>query len=225
MSTSWRPSGGWRICGAWRRVSGRLSSSSVACIPTIVKRWAAIIRVPVPPVGIRRICWEMPSRGTSAMPARAPCSNLRLCPPALQVSVLGIILAGARTRAFLLLKAPSGETTNGADRKNVIMGSRGEGRPGGVHVAWRGLVGLLVLVVALFDWNALRPGVSEKASDALQRPVAIEGDLNVDWQWRSGWLPWPHVTARNIVAGQPEGFSGGDEAMARIEYLGLAINP
>lgn len=88
-----------------------------------------------------------------------------------------------------------------------------------------GLVALLVLVVALFDWNALRPWVSEKASDALQRPVAIEGDLDVDWQWRSGWLPWPHVTARNIVAGQPEGFSGGDEAMARIEYLGLAINP
>src|SRR5690606_41547504 len=88
-----------------------------------------------------------------------------------------------------------------------------------------GLVALLVLVVALFDWNALRPWVSEKASDALQRPVAIEGDLGVDWQWRSGWLPWPHVTARNIVAGQPVGFSGGDEAMGGTEYFGVSINP
>src|SRR5690606_11990127 len=82
------------------------------------------------------------SRGTSAMPARAPCSNLRLCPPELQVSVLGINLAGPRTRAFLLLKAPSGETTNGADRKNFIMGSRGVGRPGGAAGACRSPVRL-----------------------------------------------------------------------------------
>lgn len=88
-----------------------------------------------------------------------------------------------------------------------------------------GLVVLLAIFVALFNWNYLRPWVSEKASDALQRPVAIEGDLDVDWQWRSGGLPWPHITAREVVVGHPEGFAGGDDDMARIEYLAVDINP
>ena len=54
-----------------------------------------------------------------------------------------------------------------------------------------GLLALLVLVVALFDWNRLRPMVEEKASEALQRPVSIEGDLEVDWQWRDGFYRGP----------------------------------
>lgn len=97
-------------------------------------------------------------------------------------------------------------------------------------IAWvaAGLIGLVVLAVvfvALFDWNHLRPWVGEKASDALQRPVAIEGDLDVEWQWRGGGLPWPHITARQIVAGHPEGFTGSDDDMARVDYLALSINP
>lgn len=87
------------------------------------------------------------------------------------------------------------------------------------------LIVLLVVIVAVFDWNHLRPWVAETASTALQRPVTLEGDLDVDWRWRSGALPWPHITARNIVVGHPEGFAGGDEAMARVDYLALAINP
>src|SRR5690606_12718951 len=84
---------------------------------------------------------------------------------------------------------------------------------------------LLVLIVALFDWNRLRPMVSEKASEALQRPVSIEGDLDVDWQWRDGFLPWPYITANNIVVGHPEGFAATQENMGEIEYLSVAINP
>lgn len=87
------------------------------------------------------------------------------------------------------------------------------------------LVALLALVIAIFDWNVLRPWLAEKASDALQRPVAIEGNLDVDWSWRSGGLPWPHITARQLVAGQPEGVTGQDEAMAQVDYLALTINP
>ena len=87
------------------------------------------------------------------------------------------------------------------------------------------LLALLVLVVALFNWNYLRPYVEEKASDALQRPVSIEGDLDVDWQWRGGIIPWPQITAHDIVAGHPEGFSGTHDEMGRIARLSLSVNP
>ncbi len=88
-----------------------------------------------------------------------------------------------------------------------------------------GLAALLALAVALFDWNRLRPWVAGKASEALQRPVSIEGDLDVDWQWRDGVLPWPHITAGGLVARNPEGYSGGQDDMARIDYLALSVNP
>ena len=88
-----------------------------------------------------------------------------------------------------------------------------------------GLLALLVLVIALFNWNYLRPTVEERASAALQRPVSIEGDLDVDWQWRDGWIPWPHITANEITVGHPEGFVGSGENMASIEYLALSLNP
>lgn len=87
------------------------------------------------------------------------------------------------------------------------------------------LLVLLVAIVAIFDWNYLRPWVAEQASKALQRPVSIEGDLDIDWQWRGGALPWPHVTARDIVARPPQGFSGGHDEMVRVNYLALDINP
>lgn len=88
-----------------------------------------------------------------------------------------------------------------------------------------GLAALLVVVVAIFDWNRLRPWVAGKASAALQRPVSIDGDLDVDWQWRDGILPWPRITARKLVAGNPEGYAGEHEQMASIDYLALSINP
>lgn len=88
-----------------------------------------------------------------------------------------------------------------------------------------GLVILLVLVVAVFDWNHLRPKVEQQASAALQRRVSIEGDLEVEWRWEDGWLPWPHITANDVVIAQPEGFSGTGEEMARVDYLALSLNP
>ncbi len=97
--------------------------------------------------------------------------------------------------------------------------------------AWAGaglaaLVLLLVVVIAVFDWNRLRPWVAAKASEALQRPVAIEGALDLDWRWRSGMLPWPHITAEKVVVDHPEAYSGArGEQMAQIAYLALDINP
>lgn len=88
-----------------------------------------------------------------------------------------------------------------------------------------GVLLLLIITLALFDWNRLRPWVEEKASAALRRPVSIEGELDVEWEWRGGGLPWPHISGRDIVVAHPEGFSGTGEHMARVNYLALSVNP
>jgi uncharacterized protein involved in outer membrane biogenesis len=72
------------------------------------------------------------------------------------------------------------------------------------------LVIVLVLVIAFFDWNRLKPTINEKVSDAIGRPFAINGDLSVHWQWDEEdqgwrhWVPWPHVSAENIVVANTE---------------------
>lgn len=76
------------------------------------------------------------------------------------------------------------------------------------------LLAALVLAVLLFDWNRLRPIINEKASEALDRPFAIEGDLSVDWRrypgasgWR-GWVPWPIIAAEQLRMGNPDWAEG-----------------
>lgn len=76
----------------------------------------------------------------------------------------------------------------------------------GVLVA---LIILLVIIIATFDWNRLKPTINEKVSTELHRPFAIRGDLGVVWErqkqetgWRS-WIPWPHVHAEDIMLGNP----------------------
>src|SRR3954470_18263395 len=71
---------------------------------------------------------------------------------------------------------------------------------------------IAVIFVATFDWNRARPWLNEKASDALDRPFAIRGDLTVEWQlparhmsggdatWRD-MIPWPHLVARDVHMG------------------------
>ncbi|MBB3102003.1 AsmA family protein [Azomonas macrocytogenes] len=72
------------------------------------------------------------------------------------------------------------------------------------------LVLVLVIVIATFDWNRLRPTINEQVSQALNRPFAIEGNLAVGWQrasteagWR-GWIPWPHISAEKLRLGNPD---------------------
>lgn len=68
----------------------------------------------------------------------------------------------------------------------------------------------LVIVVATFDWNRVKPTLNEKVSAALHRPFAIKGNLAVLWQrepdqggWRA-WLPWPHFVAEDLTLGNPD---------------------
>ena len=71
------------------------------------------------------------------------------------------------------------------------------------------LIIVLVIIIATFDWNRLKPTINRKVSAELNRPFAIRGDLGVVWErqptergWRS-WVPWPHVHADDIILGNP----------------------
>ncbi|MFK7701850.1 AsmA family protein [Pseudomonas caspiana] len=82
-------------------------------------------------------------------------------------------------------------------------------------LAWTGAILLLVLavlvvVIATFDWNRIKPTLNEKVSEALHRPFAINGNLAVIWGrepeeggWRA-WVPWPHFVAEDLSLGNPE---------------------
>jgi len=99
------------------------------------------------------------------------------------------------------------------------------------------LVAILVIAVifiATFDWNRARPWLDEKASDALDRPFAIRGDLTVQWQlparhmagvdttWRD-MIPWPHLVARDVHLGNPIGMPQVDAAS--IAEGSFSLNP
>lgn len=69
---------------------------------------------------------------------------------------------------------------------------------------------LLVIAIATFDWNRVKPTLNAKVSEALHRPFAINGNLDVRWQrepeqggWRA-WLPWPHFIAEDLTLGNPD---------------------
>ncbi len=97
------------------------------------------------------------------------------------------------------------------------------------------LILLLVAFIALFDWNRLKPTINERASAALDRPFAINGDLSVHWGrtddsagWRS-WIPTPIIRANDIKIGNPEwvgdksndGFASVDQAQVAVHLLPL----
>ena len=65
--------------------------------------------------------------------------------------------------------------------------------------AWTGAILLLVLavlvvVIATFDWNRIKPTLNEKVSEALHRPFAINGNLAVIWA-----VSYTHLTLPTIL--------------------------
>ena len=92
-------------------------------------------------------------------------------------------------------------------------------RKGGKHKAlWvvAGVLALLLVALAVLaqgNWNAIRPWVNDKVSEATGRHFAIEGDLSTDWTWPQplvpGWQRWiPGLTvhARQVVLGNRPDF-------------------
>jgi len=87
----------------------------------------------------------------------------------------------------------------------------------------------LVIFIATFDLNRLKPTINEKVTAELHRPFAINGDLGVQWMrqpdqvgWRS-WIPWPHLHAEDVVLGNPPDVPG--DYTARIKRVEASISP
>lgn len=94
---------------------------------------------------------------------------------------------------------------------------------------------VLLIVVATFDWNRMKPFISDKVSQAIGRPFAINGDLSVDWQrdrtgsWLGSLLPWPEFTAKQITIGNPDWaaqpqFAQLDAVQFRLSPLALLMH-
>jgi uncharacterized protein involved in outer membrane biogenesis len=91
------------------------------------------------------------------------------------------------------------------------------------------LIVVAILVIALFDWNRLKPFINNKVSQAIGRPFAINGDLTVDWQrdrrghWLSSLVPWPEFTARDISIANPDWAQ--QPQFARLKALRFRLSP
>ena len=91
------------------------------------------------------------------------------------------------------------------------------------------LLALLVLIIAFFDWNRIKPPLNAKVSEELHRPFAINGNLAVIWQrepdeggWRA-WVPWPHVVAEDLTLGNPQ-WSKSPQ-MVNLKRVELRVSP
>lgn len=105
----------------------------------------------------------------------------------------------------------------------------------GKALSWTGgivviLVVAIVIFIALFDWNRLKPTINKKVTAELNRPFAIQGDLGVDWSrqrdeggWRA-WVPWPHIHAEDIVLGNPPDVPS-DTPMVHLERVDASLAP
>ncbi|MCC7683152.1 AsmA family protein [Janthinobacterium sp. FW305-128] len=91
------------------------------------------------------------------------------------------------------------------------------------------------IVLMHMDWNRAKPWLNARASEALGRPFAIEGDLTLTWQQpttggKQGWrdyLPWPHLQAKDVRLGNPSTMSGTDDGaqLATVSQLAFSLNP
>lgn len=55
------------------------------------------------------------------------------------------------------------------------------------------LIVVLIIIIATFDWNRLKPTINQKVSTELNRPFAIRGDLGIVWERQkeeTGWRSW-----------------------------------
>jgi uncharacterized protein involved in outer membrane biogenesis len=91
------------------------------------------------------------------------------------------------------------------------------------------LLAVLVLIIAFFDWNRIKPPLNAKVSEELHRPFAINGNLAVVWQrepseggWRA-WVPWPHVVAQDLSLGNPDWSK--KPQMVTLKRVELRISP
>jgi len=91
------------------------------------------------------------------------------------------------------------------------------------------LVVALILFVALFDWNRLKPTIDDKVSAALGRSFVINGDLTAAWLREPSepglrrLIPWPTFTARDIHVGNPSW--ARQSQFVKLDALQLRLSP
>ncbi|MET3651315.1 AsmA family protein [Dyella japonica] len=91
------------------------------------------------------------------------------------------------------------------------------------------LVVVLLVVIATFDWNRLKPTINARVSETIGRPFAINGDLSVRWRREErasgmeSWVPWPEFVAQNISVGNPDWT--GQPHFAQLDALRFRISP
>ncbi|MCA1856603.1 AsmA family protein [Massilia oculi] len=104
-----------------------------------------------------------------------------------------------------------------------------------------GILGILVTIpviaiifILTFDWNRARPWINARVSEAIERPFAIRGKLDVEWErpartmapsersWRDH-IPWPHLIANDTHIGNPAGLPARDAGSAR--QFSFSLNP
>ncbi|GLQ90020.1 AsmA family protein [Dyella flagellata] len=91
------------------------------------------------------------------------------------------------------------------------------------------LVIALVLLVALFNWNRLKPTIDDKVSAAIGRPFVIRGDLTAAWRREPSepglrsLMPWPTFTARDIRIDNPTWAKQAQ--LVQLDALTFRISP
>src|ERR1700730_671574 len=85
-----------------------------------------------------------------------------------------------------------------------------------VGITVGGLVVVIVLVLAVADWNLLKHPIERMASAKSGRTVTIAGDLNVHiWSWT------PTITLNGLTLGNPPWEV--NRPMAKIERLEIRL--
>jgi uncharacterized protein involved in outer membrane biogenesis len=93
---------------------------------------------------------------------------------------------------------------------------------------------ILIILIATFDWNRIKPWLNNKVSESIERPFAIRGNLAVHWErpatsmpagerhWRD-YIPWPHLYADDVHVGNPADLPQRD--MANVRQFSFSLDP
>ena len=120
---------------------------------------------------------------------------------------------------------PAAQGRHPARRKKILLSILG------IVIA---LPVIAIVFILTFDWNRARPWINAKVSEAIERPFAIRGNLEVEWErpaktmapsertWRDH-IPWPHLIANDTHVGNPAGMPAQDAGSAR--QFSFSLNP
>lgn len=120
---------------------------------------------------------------------------------------------------------PAAQGRHPARRKKILLSILG------IVIA---LPVIAIVFILTFDWNRARPWINAKVSEAIERPFAIRGNLEVEWErpaktmapaertWRDH-ISWPHLIANDTHVGNPAGMPAQDAGSAR--QFSFSLNP